>query len=173
MCDACGWALLALSASYCICAMLACAACSAVCISIRAVHVQFGTSRPVCSIAFALCILASPHNMARSMLAVRGEERGAASSYIQGVGTSATPLTRRPSAASRVFDLACSGVEPPVAPTIGRGPCDLRSANERQGAEDLSLAPMLFNFVLHNAPLRKCPHPGGCACLCSICCCSH
>ena len=57
MCHACGLALLALFASYCFCAMLACAACFAVCIRIRAVHVQLGASRPVCSIAFALYLL--------------------------------------------------------------------------------------------------------------------
>ena len=56
MCDACGWALLALSASYCIRAMPAYASCSAVCISICAVHERLGASRPVCSIAFALCL---------------------------------------------------------------------------------------------------------------------
>ena len=54
MCGACGWVLLALSASYCIYAVPVYASCSAVCISICAVHERLGASRPVCSIAFAL-----------------------------------------------------------------------------------------------------------------------
>ena len=49
-------ALLALSASFCICAMLAHASCYSVCASTCAVHERLGASCPVCSIAFALCL---------------------------------------------------------------------------------------------------------------------
>ena len=52
----CNLALLVLSASYCRCAILAGAACSAVCLSVRAVRVRLGASRLVYSMAFVLCL---------------------------------------------------------------------------------------------------------------------